>query len=266
MWIISLFRNELILRPVYNLLLIFLQMFHGNLWLAIIMLTILVRLLLSKSSSQANEMQSGMGAMQPKMQELQEKYKDNPEKLSQEMMALLKKDGVWPLKWCLGILLQMPVFLWLYAVVSNIANPTEMQSWMKFPTSLIDMAYSFVYPYAHQMIDIINISTQFLWMNMLSPKNIALAAIAAVVMFLNMKIMTRVRPATPNIPWANAPDMTKMMGFMNIFLVVMIGWFVYNVAAGIGLYITTSTLFAVIQMVYQNRILVQAKMKAIFQK
>lgn len=58
------------------------------------MLTILVRLLLSKSSSQANEMQSGMGAMQPKMQELQEKYKDNPEKLSQEMMALLKKDGV----------------------------------------------------------------------------------------------------------------------------------------------------------------------------
>ncbi len=266
MWIIQLFRNELILRPVYNFLLIFLELFNGNLWLAIVALTVLVRLLLSKSSSQANAMQSGMGAMQPKMQELQEKYKDNPEKLSQEMMTLLKKDGVWPLKWCLGILLQMPVFLWLYAVVSNIANPENMQQRMKFPTNLIDMTYSFVYPYAHAMIDITNIATNFLGMDMLTPKNVILACIAWVVMFLNMKIMTRVRPATPSIPWANMPDMSKMMGFMNIFLVVMIGWFVYNVAAGIGLYIITSTLFAVIQMMYQNKILIKAKLRTMFQK
>lgn len=266
MWIFALFRNELILRPVYNFLLLFLEVFNGNLWLAIIALTILVRLFLSKSSSQANAMQSGMGAMQPKIQELQEKYKDNPEKLSQEMMALLKKDGVWPLKGCLGVLLQMPVFLGLYAVVSNISNPDNMASWMKFPTNLIDMVYSFLYPYVHQMIDIANISTHFLSMDMLAPKNLVLAAIAALVMFLNMKLMTRVRPATPKLPGANVPDMSKMMWFMNIFLVIMIGSFVYNVAAGIGLYIVTSTLFAVLQMTYQNRVLVKAKIQSLFQK
>ena len=151
---LSLLRNELLLRPVYNILLLLLELFRGNLWWAIIGLTVIVRLALSKSTAAWSAMQSQMNGLQPKMQELQEKHKDDPEKLSKEMMDLLKKDGAWPLKWCLWMLVQMPVFLWLYAVVSNIANPTTMQSWMKFPVSTIDMVYSFLYPIVHQMIDI----------------------------------------------------------------------------------------------------------------
>jgi membrane protein insertase Oxa1/YidC/SpoIIIJ len=59
-----------------------------------------------------------------------------------------------------------------------------------------------------------------------------------------MTIMGRTKPmTTPSIPGANVPDMSKMMGFMNYFLVFMIASFVYSVAAGIGLYIITSTLF-----------------------
>lgn len=260
----SLLRNELLLRPVYNVLLILLEFLQGNLGRSIIVLTAIVRLALSKSTAAWSAMQSQMGSMQPKMQEIQEKYKDDPEKLSKEMMALLKKDGVWPLKWCLGMLLQMPVFLWLYAVVSNIANPINMQWWMKFPVSMIDMVYSFLYPFVNGMIDIANLNTRFFGIDILSKNHIGLTIAAALLMRVNMKIMTWTKPATPTVPWANMPDMSKMMWFMNIFLVVMIASFVYSVAAGIWLYIITSTLFGVAQLYYQNRVLINAKIQTLF--
>ena len=62
------------------------------------------------------------------------------------------------------------------------------------------------------------------------------------------------------------PDMTKMMGMMNIVLVTMIAGFVYSVAAGVGLYIITSTLVGVLQLYYQNRILINAKLQTIFKQ
>ena len=56
-------------------------------------------------------MQKGMGNLQPKLQEIQEKYKDDPKKLSAETMKVFKKDGKGPLKGCLQMLIQIPVFI-----------------------------------------------------------------------------------------------------------------------------------------------------------
>ena len=75
------------------------------------------------------------------------------------------------------MLLQMPVFFGLYAVISNIANPNDIQSWMKFPTNLIDMVYSFLYPHVNTMIDTANLMTEFFTINVLDKNNILLAAI-----------------------------------------------------------------------------------------
>ena len=58
------------------------------------------------------------------------------------------------------------------------------------------------------------------------------------------------------------PDMGKMMGGMNIFFVFMMAMFVYNMPSAIGLYIITTTLFGVLQMAYQYRALIQAKILA----
>lgn len=95
---ISLLRNELLLRPVYNMFLLFLQLFQGNIGWAIIVLTLFVRLALYRNSAAGSAMQSQMSNLQPKMQEIQEKYKDDPEQLSKKTMELLKKDGAGPLK------------------------------------------------------------------------------------------------------------------------------------------------------------------------
>lgn len=262
---LSLIRNELLLRPVYNMFLVFLEVFQGNIGWAIIFLTLFVRLALYKNSAAGSAMQSKMGDLQPKMQEIQEKYKDDPEQLSKKTMELLKKDGAGPLKWCMGLLLQIPVFFGLYAVISNIANPEGVTKIMKFPVDIIDMVYSFFYPYVYNMIDAANLVTQFFNINVLEKNNLILAIIGAILMFINMSIMSWTRPATPSLPGgANVPDMGKMMQFMNYFLVFMIGTFIYSVANGVGLYIITSTLFWVVQVYIQNRILVNAKLATIF--
>ncbi len=193
----SLLRNELLIRPVYNVLLLLLELFQGNLWWAIIWLTVLVKLALFKTTAAWTAMQSEMWSLQPKMQEIQEKHKDDPERLSKEMMDLLKKDGAWPLKWCLGMLVQMPVFLGLFAVVSNIANPNNMQGRMKFSQPMIDMVYSFLYPFVNQMIDVASLNTMFFNIDVLSKNHAGLAIMAGILMRINMKIMTRTRPATP---------------------------------------------------------------------
>lgn len=92
--------NELLFRPIFNLLMVFLTLFSGSMGVAIILVTVTIRLFMFRSSMQALNMQKNMqgGNMQEKMTKIQEKYKDNPQKQSQEMMALLKKDGVGPLK------------------------------------------------------------------------------------------------------------------------------------------------------------------------
>lgn len=65
-------------------------------------------------------------------------------------------------------------------------------------------------------------------MDLLTTKNVVLTIIAAIFTYLQTKLTTLAKPATPNVPGQNVPDMGKMMGFMNIFMVFMIGSFVYT--------------------------------------
>jgi YidC/Oxa1 family membrane protein insertase len=95
---LTILRVEIIKRPIFNLLLLLLAIFGGNLGIAIIVLTLVIRLLLIKNAAAAMKMQGQMTDMQPKMQEIQEKHKDDPQKMSQEMMSYLKKSGGGPLK------------------------------------------------------------------------------------------------------------------------------------------------------------------------
>jgi YidC/Oxa1 family membrane protein insertase len=85
--------TEILYRPIFNILAIFLAIFGGNLGIAIVLLTVTVRLLMVKQTLAGNDMQKGMSNLQPKLQDIQEKYKDDPKKLSEETMKLFKTDG-----------------------------------------------------------------------------------------------------------------------------------------------------------------------------
>lgn len=246
---LSLLFTEIVYRPVFNMLIVFLSIFGGNLGIAIVLVTIIVRLLMIKQTSAGNDMQKGMGDLQPKLTEIQEKYKDDPKKLSAETMKVFKTHGAWPLKWCLMMLIQIPVFIGLYYVIIHISSG-DIPDWR---------LYSFFNGIGGKFLDTKNIHTNFLGMDLLATKNIILTILAAIFTFLQMQLTTIAKPATPAIPWAKTPDMGKMMGFMNIFMVFMIGSVVYSMQSWIGLYIVTTTLFSVIQYSIQYKALLKVK-------
>ena len=89
----------------------------GNWGVAIILLTFCVKLLLYPLASASYRSMAKMKKVMPQVKRLQERYSDNRQKLSQEMMALYKKEGANPLGGCLPLVVQMPVFLALYWVL-----------------------------------------------------------------------------------------------------------------------------------------------------
>ncbi len=250
--------NEFIYRPIFNLLILLLHSFSWNLWISIIVLTLLVRSLLIKQTMAWANMQQWMWDMQPKLQEIQEKYKDDPKKLSQETMKVLKKQWKWPLKWCMMMVIQIPVFLWLFYVIKNYAT------WKIDPQSI----YSFFYSFGQNFLDIKNVNTSLFWLDLLSKNVLWVSILASVFTYLQMKITTLVKPKTPaKLPWWKnqpMPDMSKMMWFMWVFMAFMIWTFVYSVESGIWIYILTTTIFSFVQYSIQYRVLLKAKLQLLF--
>ena len=90
-----------------------------NYGVGIILLTIIIKILLWPLSRKGAASTAKMSALQPKMQELQAKYKDNPQKLNQETAALYKQEGVSPLGGCLPMLLQFPILIAMYGLLNR---------------------------------------------------------------------------------------------------------------------------------------------------
>jgi YidC/Oxa1 family membrane protein insertase len=101
------------LKLIYNTLA------FKNYGLSIILLTVAVKTILLPLTIKQYRSTSGMSKVQPKMQELQKKYKNDPEKLNQEMMKLYKEYNVNPASGCLPLFIQMPILFSLYYVISQ---------------------------------------------------------------------------------------------------------------------------------------------------
>ncbi len=91
----------------------------GNWGWSIVLVTVFVKILFYKLSESSYRSMAGMRKMQPKIQALRERYGDDKQKLSQSMMEMYRKEGINPLGGCLPILVQIPVFLALYWVLSS---------------------------------------------------------------------------------------------------------------------------------------------------
>ena len=107
---------EWFMRPIFSLLQ---WLFHatGNFGVAIICLTLIVRLLMFPIADKQFRSMAGMRKVQPKMKALQERYKDDKPRLQQEMLKLYQEEKINPAAGCLPILLQIPVFYALYKVL-----------------------------------------------------------------------------------------------------------------------------------------------------
>ena len=253
--------TQILYRPVFNILIIFLAISGWQLWIAIVWLTLLVRWLMYKSSAASNNMTQWMSNIQPKVEELQKKYADDPQKLSEETMKLFKTEWKWPFKVCLTMLIQIPVFIGLYRVIWVIAQ----NGWI--PTD-VDWLYSFFYGFWQKYLEAWNINHMFLWMDLFESQNWILTIIVTALYYLQMQLtqLTQNKKSMPKIPGASMPDMSKMMGGMNIWMSLMMWLMVYWLNSAVGLYLLTSCLFSICQFSRRYRAILQAKWNEKFHK
>ena len=253
--------TEILYRPVFNILVIFLAISGGQLWIAIVALTLLVRWLMYKSSAASNNMQQWMSNIQPKVEELQKKYADNPQKLSEETMKLFKNEWKAPFKGCLTMLIQIPVFIGLYRVIWMIAQ----NGWI--PAD-VDWLYSFFYSFGQKYLEAGSINHMFLWMDLFESQNLILPIIVTALYYLQMQLtqINQNKKAMPKVPGATMPDMTKMMSGMNIGMSLMMWLMVFGLNSAVWLYLLTSCLFSICQYCRRYRAILKAKWNEKFHK
>ena len=105
-----------------SILKFFLELFYKlipNYGIAIILLTVLIKIIFYPLTKKSFESTSKMQGISPLVEEVRTKYKDNPTKMNQEMSALYKREGVNPMGGCLPMALQIPVFFALYGLLNN---------------------------------------------------------------------------------------------------------------------------------------------------
>ena len=194
----------------------------GNWGAAIILLTLVIRTVLWPLQSKAQYSMKRMGLLAPKMKELQEKYKDDPQRQQTEVMKMYKDYGVNPVGGCLPMLMQIPIFFAFYSVLQNAAE-LRGQGWLWVKDlSISDTIYTFNFPFSLPLM-----GTDF----DLNP----LPLIMGVTMILQMKLTPQ--PATMD---KSQKIMFAIMPFFFLFIS-------YNFAAALSLYWSTQNLFAIFQ-------------------
>ena len=187
--------DTIIINPFTNVLLLIYKMIGGNFGIAIILFTILIRLITHplmasqiKSSTKMTEFQQSK-----QWQDIQKKYKDDKEKLAQEQMSLYKELGISPFASCLPSIIQIPIIFALYQSI--------MRSLAATPGQLLILTRS-IYPFLH-LGDLAPLNSKFLWMNLGQPERVymfgvgipILAVIVAITTYIQSKVTM---PASAN--------------------------------------------------------------------
>jgi YidC/Oxa1 family membrane protein insertase len=238
--IFSLLYNEALYRPLVNLLVGITAFIPGhNIGIAIVLVTLLVRLVLLPSSlhqaRMAQRNQKKMATIQAQLKKLKEEHKDDKTKLNAATMALYKEAGINPASGCLPLLIQFPVLIALYRVFLNGIGPATT-------TSL----YSFVHLPA-------SVSFMFLGIPLDKP-TINLAVVAGIGQFWQTKNMTALTgQPTPMGDDNSAKMMASMQKNMMYMFPVMTAFIALRLPAALPLYWVTTTLFGIAQQYLLRR-------------
>jgi YidC/Oxa1 family membrane protein insertase len=210
-------------KPICKLLLPVLNAIYKvlpNYGVAIILLTVLVRLVFWPITHKSTESMKKMQAIQPKVTALREKYKKDPQRMNREVMALYKENKVNPMAGCLPMLVQIPVFIGLFTVLR----------------SAVELRFA-----------------NFLWISDLSEPEGLLRGVLPfpesglnvlpVYMTVTMVLQQQLTPT------AGDPQQKKMMMFMPVIMLLLF----YGMPSALVLYWSTSQTLAIVQLLLQRR-------------
>jgi YidC/Oxa1 family membrane protein insertase len=223
-------------QPILNLLVFLYNVVPGNdLGIAIILLTIIIKIVLLPLSRKSIKSQKALQELQPKIEEIKKKYKKEKEKMSRAMMELYKKNKVNPLSSCLPLLIQLPFLFAVFRV---------------FRDGLSDTSLNLLYSFVSRPDSINYVSLGFID---LSEKQIVIALLAGIAQFWQSKMMMAKRPSVKS-PGAKDEDMMAIMNKQMLYfmpvLTVVIGM---SFPGGLALYWLVTTLLTGLQQVYLFR-------------
>ena len=221
--------------PLYNGLIFLIDVVPGgDVGIAVILLTILVRTILFPLAHQAIKTQISLRLVTPKLEEIQKKYKENKEEQVKQTFALYKEYGIRPFTPILTLLMQIPIIIGLYFVFLNAGLPH------------IDAAslYSFVpIPEAPQM--------DFLGFIDMAGKSIILAALAGITQFVYAKLSF---PAPDKGGEGFKHDFARSFHIQVLYVFpVLMGVLAYSISAAIALYFVVGNLFSIMQELLVHR-------------
>lgn len=216
-----------LMEPSRRALLWTLNLFHGvvrNYGIAIILLTVLIRVLFWPLTHKSTESMKRMQEVQPQIKALQEKHKKDPQRAQQEVMKFYKENKVNPMGGCLPMFVQIPVFIALFTVLRN----------------AIELRYS-----------------GFLWVADLSqPENLFAGQVPFVgslnilPLLMSVSMIWQQKLSSPGA--AATPEQAQQQKMMMFMMPIMMLFFFYSMPSGLVLYWTTSNLLMIAQTGMRN--------------
>lgn len=228
--ILSVFFNTILYQPLLNILILLYTYFPGHdFGIAIIILTLLIKIILSPTSLKAVRSQRILAELQPKIKEIQQKHKNDKAKQSQAMMEIYKKEKINPLSGCFPLLIQLPILIAMYQVFLRGLTPE----------ALGEALYKFV-PYPS------SINLMFLGIIDLGQPNIFLALLAGILQFFQSKLSVSSTKIKKEQGKTSKKDFSSMMqNQMLYFFPVLTVFIVWKFGSIIGLYWIVSALFSI---------------------
>lgn len=222
-------------KPLVNTLAFLVSIIPGgNLGLAIIILTLLVKTALIPLSQRSIESQSKMKLLEPEMKKIKASGVSKEEQAKQTM-ELYKKHKTNPFSGCLLVLIQIPIIFALYYA---------FYKGIKFDDGIL---YSFVH--VPEQINMF-----FLGLQDIGQKSLVLAILAGVSQFLQAYFMPQSKPSTSSDKGSFQESLARSMQMqMKYFLPVLIVFIAYSISGAVALYWITSNMFTVAQQIYSNK-------------
>ena len=218
--------NTILLEPMLNFLVLMSKYFLGSFGIAVIVLTIIIRLLMFPLTMKQLQSSKAMQAIGPKMKELQKKYAKDKQKLNQETMKLYKEEGVNPLGCAFPMLIQFPIWIALYQSV--------IQALAYTPENLLGLSKQL---YSSAVIrGALPLNHHFLWLNLTSG-DIFMALLVGGSMWVLQKMSTQ--PSTD-------PQQQSMTRIMLWVMPLIFGFFSLTLPSGLSLYWVVSNIISLI--------------------
>lgn len=222
--------NIFLYRPLFNFLVLIYNYLPGHdFGMAIIILTIIIRLIIYPLSVKALNSQKTLQKLQPEVEELKKKYKDDKEKQGKEILELYRKEKINPFSGLFLALVQLPILIALYNVFWNGLKSGELSN-----------LYSFI-------SNPVNINPTFLNLIDLSKPNLVFAVIAGVIQFFQTKMLVPKFNKNQTKKGDITLIMQKQMVYFFPFITVLI---LFKLPSALSLYWIVSGIFSIIQQYF----------------